>query len=283
MIYLIIAILTSTLILVTFKLLPRYNVHLPQAITVNYLTASVLGYLSIAGEFSFLDIPAKPWFPLSLVLGLGLILGFFVFGLSTRKVGVALTSVASKMSVVIPVLMGFWIFGDSLAFSRVAGVMMALLAFYLSLYKGEKVSGGISIYLFPVLLFLANGLIDALFKVAEAWYIGDEFVLFLATSFVIALILGLSYSFVPGKQREPIAFRHVFAGMILGLLNWYSTFAVLKGLSVFDVSVFYPIYNVGVVGFSTVLGAMAFREKLSLVNWLGVLMALVAILVIALN
>lgn len=281
MIYLILAILTSTTILVVFKLLPRYQIHLPQAITLNYLTAATLGYLSIAGDFRVADIPGKPWFAFSLLTGLGLIAGFYTFGMSTRKVGVALTSVASKMSVVIPVLLGFIVFHDPMGISRVGGVVLALLAFYFTLYRKGSRAAGLAVLIFPILLFLINGANDSLFKMAEAWFIGDDFVLFLATAFLVALFLGLAFSFWPGKQREGLKSRHVVAGIVLGLLNWYSTLAVLKGLSVFDVSVFYPVYNAGVVGLSTLIGAFYFKEKLSNLNWAGVGLALLAILVIA--
>jgi drug/metabolite transporter (DMT)-like permease len=85
------------------------------------------------------------------------------------------------------------------------------------------------------------------------------------------------------KQHHPVELKNVVAGILLGLLNWYSTLFVLKGLSFFQVSVFMPVYNIGVVALASLTGMFIFGEKLTRINKLGIALALVAILLIAGN
>ena len=103
MIYIILSVLASTAIIVTFKLFHRFRIDTLQAIVINYVVASGVGYITIAGQFSFAEIPAKPWIYMALVIGLMLILAFHIFGLSAQYAGVTITAISSRMSVIIPV------------------------------------------------------------------------------------------------------------------------------------------------------------------------------------
>jgi drug/metabolite transporter (DMT)-like permease len=133
-----------------------------------------------------------------------------------------------------------------------------------------------------VLLFIAVGTNDSLMKTAEHFYITTDFVPFLATSFGFALIFGLVvFGYKWNKQKQKIELKNIIAGVFLGLLNWYSTLFVLKGLDIFQVSFFIPVYNVGVVALSALIGFVIFKEKLSRINWIGIALAIVAIILIA--
>ena len=119
-------------------------------------------------------------------------------------------------------------------------------------------------------------------KFTEHFYIEGDFVLFLATAFFFALIFGLLVLGFKIKKQK-FAVKNIIAGIILGLLNWWSTLYFLKGLDVFEVSVFIPIYNVSVVALSAMIGFFLFKEKLRFINWLGILMAIGAITMISLS
>jgi len=282
MTYLFIAIITSTLIIVTFRIFKHYNIEIVQAISVNYLVASGFGFLIAPESFSITNIVGSNWFPFAILVGLTLINAFNFFALSAQKVGVAVTAISSRMSVVIPVILGFILFGDSCNLIKISGILIALIAFYLTFKKKEKISFQKKYFILPLLLFLAVGANDSLMKFTEHFYIEGDFVLFLATAFFFALIFGL---FVLGFKikKQKFAIKNVIAGIIIGLLNWWSTLYFLKGLDVFEVSVFIPIYNVSVVALSAIVGFFIFKEKLRLLNWIGILMAIGAITMISLS
>ncbi len=279
--YIVLAILTSTAIIVIFRVFERFKISIVQAITVNYFVASVFGFLSESGSFSFSEIPDQPWFLSSIIVGALLIISFNFFAFSAQYSGISITAISSRMSVVIPVALGFLIFGDPVNIFKVAGIIMALIAFYLTSKKGKAITINSKYVWLPVFLFLAVGINDSMFKIAEHYFIGGDFVVFLATAFCVALILGtIVLLFKWSGKKEKFAIKNVLAGIVLGLLNWFSTLYFLKGLDLFDVSVFVPLYNIGVVALSSVTGFFVFNEKLTKLNWAGIVLAIFAIFLI---
>ncbi|HPE35188.1 MAG TPA: EamA family transporter [Bacteroidales bacterium] len=280
MIYLILAILTSTLIIITFRIFERFNISRLQAITVNYLVAAGFGFMSKSGSFQFSEIPGQSWFISSLIIGITLIVAFNLFALSTRHAGVSITAISSRMSVIIPVSLGFLVFGDTAGWLKITGIILALIAFYFSSKRSKTLLVNKKHALLPALLFMAVGLNDSMMKVAEHFYVNDDFVVFLATSFSIALLLGIIV-LASGRKCEKFEFKNIIAGIVLGLLNWYSTLYFLRGLDLYQVSFFVPIYNVGVVTLASLSGFVFFNEKLTMHKLIGIGLAIIAIILIA--
>jgi len=280
MIYLLLAILTSTFIIITFRVFERFRISILQAITVNYFVASVFGYLSETGDFRFAEIPGQPWFGSALIIGVTLIFAFNLFALSAKYAGVAVTAISSRMSVIIPVSLGFLVFGDTAGWTKISGIILALVAFYFTSKRNKTVKVNTKYVYLPLLLFLAVGINDSMLKVAEHFFISGDFVVFLATAFGIALILGIIVLLVKGRN-ETFALRNIGAGIVLGLLNWFSTLYFLKGLDIFQVSFFVPVYNVGVVALASLLGFVLFKEKPTVSKLIGIGLAILAIVLIA--
>ena len=284
MIFLVLTILQSTAILVVMKLFTRFRIDNWQAITVNYIVATAFGFLVYDGSLQPAAIISKPWFAYALLLGLTFILTFIIFALSAQKVGVALTSVASKMSVVVPVIAGIILLGEKVNLLAGLGVLTALVAFYLTLGRGKTSSFPKQYVVFPLLLFVGNGVNDALMKYTEYHFIAgnNDLILFLAMVFLTALVLGIVNSILRyARKRYMISMRNILAGIILGLLNFGSTFYILKSMGLYDSAVVFPVTNAGIVSLSALTGFFLFREKLSKKNIAGIVLALIAIILIA--
>lgn len=280
MFYLVFAILASTSIIICFKLFERFGISIVQAITMNYLTASFFGFMYEGYDFAFTDLPAKPWFHMAIIVGFTLIAGFNLFGLSTQKAGVVVTAISAKMSVVIPVSLGFLIFSEIATPLKIAGILLALFSFYLTFLKGKGIAIDLRYIFLPLIMFVVMGSNESLMKYAQFHFIGEEFVLFLSTAFLVSLFLGLIILLFRVKN-EKFALKNILAGIILGLFNWFSTYYMLKGMSLFDVSVVVPIINVSVVAASTLIGFLFFHEQLRPINWAGIFLAMVAIIFMA--
>jgi drug/metabolite transporter (DMT)-like permease len=282
MFYLVFAIISSTLIIITFKLFPRYNISVFQAITVNYLVASGFGFISEPGTFSIHGLYLRPWFPISLLVGLTLIIGFNLFALCARKTGVVITAISSRMSVVIPVVLGFLIFSEKATTLKITGILLALAAFYMTFLKKQSMKPDMRFIFLPFLLFLALGINDSLMKFAQYHFIGGDFILFLSTAFFMSFILGailLAFK----SSNEKWAIKNLMAGIVIGLLNWFSTYYFLKGLHLFEVTIVVPVINVGIVALSSLAGYLFFAEKLLKINWIGIVAAMMAIFLMALS
>lgn len=281
MVYLLLAIVTSTLIIITFKIFDRSGIQILQAISANYLTASVTGLLFAGLPDSIQLWASSSWLGISGVIGVTLIVAFYLYALSARHAGITVTAVAGRMSVVIPAAFGLLFLGDQMNFFKLAGLVAAILSLLLTtIYPSNQTIGKKHFWL-PLMLFLAIGINDTMMKVAEMWFITDDFELFLSTAFGFSWIISMIVLF-SGYRREPFHIRHWLAGVVLGLLNWFSTLFFLKGLQYFEVSIFIPAYNVSVVALATVAGFLFFREPLHRSRIVGVLLAAAAIILFAL-
>ena len=137
MLFIILTVIQSTLLFVAFKIFKKIGIDNLQAITVNYIVAAIFGYIIFEDTVSYPAITSKAWLNMALLLGLLFIITFSLFALSSQKAGVALTSVASKMSVIIPVTFGVILYNDHLSLLKIVGILAALFAFYLT-FKKEK-------------------------------------------------------------------------------------------------------------------------------------------------
>lgn len=278
MLFLLLAITASTSIIVLFKIFSRLKINSYYTIMVNYVIAAAFGFLSESGSFIVAEIPAKPWFLLAITAGLFYIVGFNLFALSAHHAGVALTGMASRMSLIVAVSAGLLVFGDQPGLLRIAGIVLGIVAFFFTFHHGHMEKVDRKLILLPVALLIVHGFSDLLMKIGQQYYIGGEFTLFLAVVFLAALVFGIVFLFIrkPGKAR--FTYKELLGGIVLGLANWYSGYFLLKGLDIFDVSFVISMINISIVAVASLIGYFIFSEKLKLLNWIGVALALVAIL-----
>ena len=190
-----------------------------------------MGFLLAERQIPILEIYLEPWFPGALVLGALFIAIFFVMAMTAQKNGVSVTSIAGKMSVVVPILFGIFLYNESVTFFKILGIVIALIAVYLSSVKEEKQEKNGTL-LFPVLLFIGSGTIDTLLKYVQVNYVADADVsVFSGSLFGIAAIFGFVILTIRTiKKREAFGLKNVLAGIILGVPNYYSIVFLMKAL-----------------------------------------------------
>ncbi|MFY0603341.1 MAG: EamA family transporter [Flavobacteriaceae bacterium] len=282
MIYLLISICISSFLFVVFKLFEVFKINTLQAIVINYLVAAVLGFYLSDLPVSFQEITGQSWFYGAFFLGILFILVFNLMALTSQKNGLSVASVASKMSLVIAVLFGVFYYHESANYIKVIGILLALLAVYLTSVKEniETVKKKSSL-LFPILLFLGSGCIDTSLKYIETTYVQKGGVpIFSATIFAFAFLFGIVFLIVKIIKGEfTFHYKNILGGILLGIPNYFSIVYLLKALSAdgMESSTAFTLNNVGIVILSTLLGLLIFKEKLSIKNWVGVLIAVLGV------
>jgi len=284
MLYLLLTIITSVLIIISFKIFHNLGINTFQVITFNYFFGFIFGILFSESKFEISTFTNSQWFWPAILIGFVFIAGFVLFSKSTEKAGVSITAVSSKMSVIIPVMTGFFLFGDSITSIKIIGIVLAIASFYF-VFKTEK--GGkvdIKYILLPLLLFLTSGLNDSLVKYVEHHFLNGEPLLFLTVVFFSAFLIGAVYLLVSkDNKNRKILFPAVAGGFVLGSINFWNAWAFVKSMEVFESSVLFPIVNVSVVSIAALSGTFFFKEKLKPINWAGIIMAVVAILLISMT
>lgn len=287
MIYLLLSIAASTIILILFKLFDRYNVNTQQAIIVNYLAACVSGLLTYNAPIHINDIVSSKWFVGALLLGFLFISIFNVMALTAQRNGLSVASVAAKMSVIIPVVFGLYVYNESMGTQKIIGIFLALVAVYLTSIKSKSTINSSKGLLLPVVLFLGSGIIDTSIKYLETTYVAKNGIpIFSATIFFFAGIIGL-FVLITKSFRKTYKFdlKSIYGGVILGIVNYGSIFFLLKALQYegTESSTIFTINNVAIVMLSTLTGLMLFREKLYPKNWIGIITAIISIILVTLS
>ncbi|MBU2946096.1 DMT family transporter [Zobellia uliginosa] len=279
------SILASSLIFIIFKLYTRFKVNTLFAIVTNYYVASCVGLLRYQGETSITEVPGKPWFFGTFLLGILFIVVFNLMAKASQKVGVAVTSVATKMSFVIPVIFGLLLYNEQLSIVKVIGILLALAAVYFASLKESSIKFKKSALLLPALVFLGSGIIDASLKYIQEIYIAEEeYPIFSATVFASAACIGFLITlFKISDLRSSYNLNTLIGGLTLGVVNYFSIFFLLKALQneTLNSSSVFTINNVAIVMFTTLLGILLFEEKISTKNWGGIALAVTSIILVA--
>ncbi|WP_127846390.1 EamA family transporter [Psychroflexus aestuariivivens] len=287
MIVLLLSILSSSTIYIVFKLFGKFKINTLNALIINYFTAFILG-VSMQENTNFdelLHTVSKDWFLGSVFLGVMFIVVFSLMVATTQKGGMSVVSVASKMSVAIPVVFVIFYYDESLGILKIIGILMALFSVYLvSVRKKDGLDIDMKYFIFPLLVFLGSGIIESSLKFLENTYVSDADVpLFSANTFLFACISGIIvYCFKAFNKKNRYRWKDVLGGFALGIPNYFSIYFFIKALrieSLNDSSIFI-INNVSIVLLSTILGIIFFKEKLIPKNWFGILIAVLSIILI---
>lgn len=286
MVDLILSIVCSSIIFVVFKLYTIHKVQTSYAIIVNYLTACFVGFLMYEGTSAMPEIHMKSWFPGTLMLGVLFIVIFNLMARTSQEMGVSVASVATKMSLVVPVILGILLYGERLGHLKILGVLLALGAVYFTSIKDRpKGLKRASIWL-PVLVFLGSGIIDASIKYLQEYHVKEaEFPLMSATIFAAAASSGLIFIALRWRKAPlKINYRNILGGVALGVPNFFSIYYLLRALQndFLNSASIFTINNVAIVMFTTLLGILLFKERISLKNWAGIVLAVLSIVLIAL-
>lgn len=249
--------------------------------------ACVSGLIAFDGSISVATMPQFDWFYYAIALGALFIIVFNLMALTTQRSGLSVVSVATKMSLIIPIIFGLLYYKEHLGLFKFIGILFALIAVYLASAKENTArSIGKSTILLPLLVFLGSGIIDTSIKFLEDAFVAENDVpLFSSTIFGAAAIIGLLVLlFTIFQNKFKFEFKNIIAGIALGIPNYFSVFFLVKALrsGLLDSSGIFTINNVLIVILSTVLGILLFKEKLGRKNWLGIDLALFSLFFFAL-
>ena len=292
MLFLTLAFVCSAILILLFKVFERNGIPVFQAIVFNYCTAATCGFIFLPDHHHVLsgEFIAQGWLPLSIFLGMMFITVFNLTSITTISYGVSTASVASKLGLVFPVLFAFCLYNEGFNWIKLTGILAAFVAVILSSLK-EKQAGPVinksKLHLLPYIVFIGSGACDSLTQFANKRYLMntgiEEFVMFI---FVAAGVTGLTvFSFQLITGRTKLNPKSILGGIALGIPNYLAYLFTLKALVnlSWGSSVIFPIINLGTVAFATIAGFIAFKEKISGINFIGLVFAAISIILIVLS
>lgn len=276
---LIISVACSVAVSVLLKIARQRNIQIDQAIAVNYVVAASLCLLIFRPQPASLLNHSTPWWVL-IALGVLLPTVFLAMAGAVRQAGIVLSDAAQRLSLFIPLIAAFVLFGEALSSSKAIGIVIALVALICLLARPKLAGAGGQASRSAALLlavWLGYGTIDILFKqLAKS---GAAFSNSLFVAFILAGVLIFLYLLA---RRSVWTRRNIVAGLVLGVLNFGNIYFYIRAHQVFpqNPTLVFSAMNIGVISLGTLVGAGLFKEKLLWVNALGIALAITAIVVL---
>ena len=276
---LIIAVLCSVAVSVLLKVARKRNIAIQQAIAFNYIVALSLSWFLLKPDFKGLEftdfIAQSENTPIFLALGILLPSVFIIMSKAVEFAGIVRSDAAQRLSLFLPILAAFLIFHETLSQSKVVGIVLAFVGLFCLLSKpNQKSAVDFRGVLGLIGVWFGYGIIDILFKqVAKS---GGAFPTTLFIAFSLAACIMFIYLLFKRTQWNVASF---VGGIILGVLNFFNILFYIKAHQSFgsNPTLVFAGMNIGVICLGTITGALIFKEKISKVNWLGIVFSLCAI------
>lgn len=256
----------------------RFSVNNLQAIVINYFVAGFCGIFAVEQHISIEQTLNADWLLHAATIGICFITVFNALALGTQKVGLAVSTVANKMSLVVPILAGFIIYGESVEWMKVLAVILAILGIYFSSTNNGRISFSRKYIPLILFIFLGQGFADVVFYDANLHEYSHNphfFPVLFVTAGVIGMIAVLYTLFFKSKKFE---LKSILWGVMLGIPNYGTLYYMNLALAEADHrSNVFAMVSMGIIITSAVAGLILFNEKLSKTNWIGLLLAVLAI------
>lgn len=276
MIYLILAIVSSSLVSIVMRTSEKHIRGNYGILAVNYCLCAFM-----AAIYSGVDnlFPKTEGIEFTLGLGIGTgvlyLAGLLLIKINIQKNGVVLSTIFQKLGLLVQLFISIAFFGEKPEVLQVIGIILCLIA--VIFINFEKEQTGIRFKLGLLLILIASGLCDGMSKVHEELGNANLSEHFLFYTFTVALLLCIILIIA---QKEKIGVAELGFGVLLGVPNFFSCRFLLKALNDVAAVVAYPTFSVATVVVVTLSGLLVFKERLSKKQWLSMGMILVALVLL---
>lgn len=278
--YLILAVLFSVAVSILLKIANNKQIVIEQSIAINYLTAISCCYFLLTPTLTEMATSQfnHPQLSLLLFILLGILLPtvFIFMSKAVQYAGIVRADAAQRLSLFLQIIAAVWLFGEVLTQARIIGIVLAFIALFCLLAKPsissiqQKNKAG----LFLILVWLGYALIGILFKLIAK--MGQSFPTALFISFIFAAGFMFSYLLINKTRWNK---QSLLLGILLGGLNFFNILFYIKAHQHFqqNPTLVFAGMDIGVICVATIIGALYFKEKISKLNGVGILLGIMAI------
>lgn len=217
---------------------------------------------------------------------------FYITAFSRGKTSI--TMVINNFSMLIPVLFSVIMFNESFGTIKIIATVLVGVSFFLTVKEdpaksddNKNARGFDVVWLVCTLIALFSG---GFASCAQKWYaaVSVEFqviefvsVAYITSSLISAIaivILGIKEKKINVKPTKSVVISACSAGTVLGVFQCFYTYAP----RILDGTVLYPAYNCGASLLMTLVGALFFKERCSVKQYVGIGIGAVAIVLLCL-
>lgn len=272
MFYLILAIVSSTLISLIMRTSERYRDNALSMLAINYITCLVLALFTTPWDSVTLE-------PVS--LGLGSLQGFLyltcfiLLQYNISRNGIILSTTFMRLGVLVPTLCAIFLFDELPSVLQLIGFLLAILAIFL--INGEKNSKPARAKWGLILLLLCGGTADVMSKLYEENGSQELKSMYILSTFVIASVLCTLLALV---KKQHVTKKDLLCGIALGLPNYFAAVFLLNALHSVPAIIAYPTFSVSTIITVAICGLIFFHEKISRRQVMAIGLILISLLLL---
>ena len=277
MIYLVLAVLASTMVSVVMRLSTGKVKNNMSMLAANYVVCTALSAVNAGGHIL---TPAEA---LPATIGMGVIngvlylLAFLLLHYNMKRNGVVLASTFMKLGLLVSMAVSVIFFREMPGVIQWIGFVIAIGAIILINYEKGGDTGAAGGQMWLIVLLVVAGLGDAMAKVFESFgdtaYSGQFFIYTFVTDLVACIFLLL-------KNGEKPTLKEIGYGFALGIPNFFSARLLLKSIEHLPAVLVYPTVSVAIILVVTMVGLVFFKEKLKPRQLAGIGAILVALVLL---
>ncbi|MDP3680011.1 MAG: EamA family transporter [Flavobacterium sp.] len=281
MLFLILSIICSVTVGVIFKVARKYTISHTQIVAWNYVFAGTLCYLSFSPDLNTVESTA-PWW-LYITIGVLLPSIFLFLAASIKHMGIVKTDAAQRLSLFIPILAAWLLFKEEFNMLKISALVLAIPALLLILTKNTENTK--NKWGYPAVVLIGFGVIDILFKQIATYtslpYTTSLFVILGIAMCIMFTVVAYEVIF----KKVTLNIHNILFGGLVGIFNFGNILFYLKAHQEFskNPSTVFAGMNMGVIIIGSLVGVLIFKEKLSKMNFIGLFLALIAIVLIVLS
>ncbi|HVD99341.1 MAG TPA: hypothetical protein VNB90_14125 [Cytophagaceae bacterium] len=280
------AVLFTSWLLISFRVFDLFKIDHLQAIIFNYQVCMVTGFFFYHNYEKIAELHRlETWILWALGTGLCFLPTFYLMAYTVKKISVTVSTIASKISLIIPVSISVLYLNSASSFSLVnsIGLLLGFAAIVMTSMRKEEKSEitmpkSKFAYFLPLLVFLGGGLVDVLVNISNYKFLPVDksslfpFFAFSASAFTGTVVLLYRMIFL----KERLQFRNFIGGVILGIPNYLSIYFLLRALRDFDNNgaLIFPVLNICVILLNSLVAIIFFKERTNSYNLIGLALAL---------
>lgn len=284
MIFLVLSIMCSVSIAHLFKYaegrtLPKFGLF-----AVNYAIGSGIAFLGIflGSDGILLQKLSAPLIILGIVVGVLFVCSYILMILTIRKLGVTIpVSLMRLSSAVLPTFGSIIFFSELPKTLQLAGILLAFLSLPLASEERIVLTNLVQImdngFGWGLMLFVTYGIANFIFKIQQKIFPLENPFHFLAIIFPAAFLVSVSVAIY---RKTQITKTVLGFGIVLGILNLFANYFLMKALQEFLGIVVYPINGVGTILLSALTSMILWKERLTRSNYGFIALASIALFLI---
>ena len=286
MLYLFLAILSSSSIAWLFKITEGGNYNRYRVTTANYgvafFVSLILYGMTFWGAGSTFSLESVHW---QSVLGIGIpaglcfFLSFVFYQKSVKENGASLSGMFGKLGILLPMVMAIGLWHEIPSLIQSIGICLAISAMVYVNYSPGK-GGFQQIKSSLLLLFLAGGMAEFSSKIFQKMGSPSDKNLFLFVVFFVAFCLSLYKSLRTPNQENSTPWKDYLIGGAVGIPNLLSSVFLISALGQIPATVAFPIYSSGAIALITLGSFVFFKEIIGPKSRVGLLLTMVAMVLV---